>query len=82
MFHQTTQTTLIKAHPILHTDPASGVSEYIKVIQSQPEGIDTIAEKDINPYVPTTYTVNDYVIRRYPPTNLGVSIRTSMGPMK
>jgi len=56
---------------ILHTDPASGVSEYIKVIQSQPEVIDTIAEIDINPYVPTTYQVNDYVLRRYPPTKLG-----------
>ena len=55
---------------ILHTDPASGVSEYIKVIQSQPEVIDTIAEIDINPYVPTTYTVNDYVLRRYPATKL------------
>ena len=41
------------------------------MIQSQPEVIDTIAEIDINPYVPTTYQVNDYVLRRYPPTKLG-----------
>ena len=62
---------------ILHTDPIYGVSEYIKVIQNQPDG-DTIAEIDTNFYVPTTYHCNDYILRRYLSIKLGV-IRTTTG---
>ena len=35
--------------------------------------MDTIAEIDVDPYVPTRYAVNDYVLRRYPPTKSGES---------
>ena len=35
------------------------------------ETIDTIDEVDINPFVLTTYQINDYVLRRYPPTKIG-----------
>jgi hypothetical protein len=35
------------------------------------EIIDTIDEIDTNPNVLTTYQVNDYVLRRYPPTKIG-----------
>ena len=35
------------------------------------EIIDTIDEIDTNQYVLTTYQVNDYVLRRYPPTKIG-----------
>jgi hypothetical protein len=45
--------------------------DYIKQIQSEVETIDTIDEIDVNPYVLTTYQVNDYVLRRYPPTKIG-----------
>ena len=48
-----------------------GEWDYIKQIQSEVETIDTIDEIDINPYVLTTYQVNDYVLRRYPPTKIG-----------
>jgi len=44
------------------------VLEYIKVIQSQTD-VDTIAEIDINPYVPT-YQVKHYV-RHYLPNGGG-----------
>ena len=49
-------------------NPTSGELEYIKLIQSDVEIMDTIDEIDTNPYVLTTYQVNDYVLRRYPPT--------------
>ena len=52
-------------------NPASGELEYIKLLQSDVEIIDTIDEIDTNPYVLTTYQVNDYVLRRYPPTKIG-----------
>ena len=52
-------------------NPFSGEWDYIKQIQSEVETIDTIDEIDINPYVLTTYQVNDYVLRRYPPTKIG-----------
>ena len=35
------------------------------------EIIDTINEIDTNPYVLTTYHVNDYVLQCYPPTKIG-----------
>ena len=46
-------------------NPTSGVLEYIKLIQSDVEITDTIDEID------TTYQVNDYVLRCYPPTKIG-----------
>ena len=52
-------------------NPLSGEQEYIKQIQSDVEVIDTIDEIDVNPYVLTTYQVNDYVLRRYPPSKIG-----------
>jgi hypothetical protein len=45
--------------------------EYITLIQYDVEIINTINEIDTNPYVLTTYQVNDYVLRRYPPTKIG-----------
>jgi hypothetical protein len=51
--------------------PFSGELDYIKQIQSEVETIDTIDEIDVKPYVLTTYQVNDYVLRRYPPTKIG-----------
>ena len=50
----------------------------IKVIKSHPDIIDTVSEIDLDAYIHTTYKVNDYVLRRYPPSKLG-GIRTSMG---
>ena len=41
--------------------------------------VDTIEEIDINPYLLTTYHVNDYVLRRYPTSKVGV-IRINTGP--
>ena len=41
-------------------NPISGDLEYIKLIQSDVKIIDTIDEIDTNPYVLTTYQVNDY----------------------
>ena len=35
------------------------------------KNVDTIAEIDVDPYEPTRYAVNDYVLRRYPPTKAG-----------
>ena len=51
-------------------NPTSGELEYIKLIQSDVEIIDTIDEIDTNPYVLTTYQVNDYVLRRSPQTKI------------
>ena len=45
-------------------NPTSGELEYIKLMQSDVEIIDTIDEIDTNPYVLTTYHVNDVV---FPP---------------
>jgi hypothetical protein len=45
--------------------------EYARLLQDQQEVIDTIDEIDTNPYVVTTYEVNDYVLRRYPPSKIG-----------
>ena len=33
--------------------------------------MEIIDEIDTNPYVLTTYQVNNHVLRRYPPTNIG-----------
>jgi len=33
--------------------------------------VDTIVEIDVDPYMLTRYVVNDYVLRRYPPTKAG-----------
>ena len=49
----------------------TGVDEFIKVIQYEPEIIDTISEINIDAYLHTTCQVNDYVLRRYPPSKLG-----------
>jgi len=48
----------------------SGEQEYIQQIQSDVEVVDTIDEIDVNPYALTTYQVNDYVLRRYPPSKM------------
>ena len=80
-------TNLAPPHPpilsavkwILHRNPITGVDEFIKVVQSEQEIVDTISEIDIETYLHTTYQVNDYVLRRYPPTKLGGVIRTSTG---
>ena len=72
-------TNLAPPHPpilsavkwILHRNPITGVDEFIKVVQSEQEIVDTISEIDIETYLHTTYQVNDYVLRRYPPTKLG-----------
>jgi hypothetical protein len=45
--------------------------EYVRMVQSDIETIDTIDEIDTSPYVLTTYQVNDYVLRRYPPSKIG-----------
>ena len=46
--------------------------KYIPLLTSgNGKPVDTIAEIDVDPYVPTRYTVNDYVLRRYPPTKIG-----------
>ena len=42
------------------------LSIYIKQIQSDVETIDTVDEIYIDPFVLTTYQINDYVLRRYP----------------
>jgi len=44
-------------------NPLSREQEYIKQIQSDVEVVDTIDEIDVDPYVLTTYQVNDYVLR-------------------
>jgi hypothetical protein len=56
---------------VSHINPVTGIAEYIRVIQSEPEIIDTIDEIDTSPYVLTTYDVNDYVLRRYPSSKIG-----------
>jgi transposase InsO family protein len=56
---------------IPYTNPVTGESEYVRVLQSEEEIIDTIDEIDSNPYMLTTYAVNDYVLRCYPPSKLG-----------
>ena len=56
---------------ILHKDPISGHEEYIKLVEPQQNVIDTIEEIDTNPYLLTTYNVNDYVLRRYPSSKIG-----------
>ena len=43
-------------------NPTSGELEYIKLIESDVEIIDTIDEIYMNPYVLRTYQVNDYVL--------------------
>ena len=44
--------------------------------------MDTIAEIDVDPYMLTRYVVNDYVLRRYPPTKAGEGHRQkNMGPI-
>ena len=53
------------------TNLFSRENEYIKQIQSEVETIATIDEIDINPYVLTTYHVDDYILQRYPPTKIG-----------
>jgi hypothetical protein len=45
--------------------------EYVRMVQSDIETIDTIDEIDTSPYILTTYQVNDYVLRRYPPSKIG-----------
>ena len=57
------------------TESILGGARIYKTIQSDVETIDTIDEINIKPYrtwyVLTTYQVNDYVLRRYPPTKIG-----------
>jgi transposase InsO family protein len=48
-----------------------GSGLYDRVDQSEDRVIDTVAEIDTSPYVLTTYQVNDYVLRRYPPSKVG-----------
>ena len=55
----------------MDNNPTTGEDEYIKVIQ--PDIIDNISEIDLDTYIHTTYQVNDYVLRRYPPSKLGGS---------
>jgi hypothetical protein len=55
---------------IRHKDPISGHEEYIKLVEPQKNVIDTIEEIDTNPYLLTTYNVNDYVLRRYPSSKI------------
>ena len=50
------------------TESIRGENEYIKQIQSDLEIKNTIDEIDVNLYVLTTYQVNDYVLREYPPS--------------
>jgi hypothetical protein len=45
--------------------------EYVRLLQPDVETIDTIEEIDTNPFILTTYQVNDYVLRRYPPSKIG-----------
>jgi hypothetical protein len=52
-------------------DPVTGEQEYIRVIQSVSEVVDTVDEIDMSPYVLTTYSINDFVLRRYPPSKIG-----------
>ena len=54
-----------------------GELDYIKQIQSELETIDTIDEIDVNPYVLTTYQINDYNLRWYHPQRLVEETRTS-----
>jgi hypothetical protein len=54
------------------TDPDTGdVLEYIRLIEPERDTVDTVEEIDTNPYLLTTYAVNDYVLRRYPPSKVG-----------
>ena len=55
------------------------MDEFIKVVQSEQEIVDTISEIDVETYLHTTYQVNDYVLRRYPPSKLEGVIRKSTG---
>ena len=46
--------------------------QYIPILTSaNGKPVDTIAEIDVNSYMLTQYAVNDYVLRRYPPTKAG-----------
>ena len=56
---------------ILHKDPISGHEEYIKLVEPQQNVIDTVEKIDTNPYLLTTYNINDYVLRRYPSSKIG-----------
>ena len=48
-------------------------------MEPQTNVVDTIEEKDVDPYLLTSYNVNDCV-RRYPPSKIGgVIIRASTG---
>ena len=47
-------------------------NQYIPLLTSDNgKNVDTVAKIDVDPYVPTRYTVDDYVIRRYPPKKAG-----------
>ena len=43
----------------------------IKLVQASNMAVDSIAETDLNPYVLTDYEAGNYVLRRYPATQIG-----------
>ena len=51
--------------------PNSNDFEYFPQDMPAAEVIDTVSEIDMQEYVHTTYEVNDFVLRRYPPTKIG-----------
>ena len=66
---------------ILHKHPISDHEEYIKLVEPHKNVVDTIEEIDTNPYLLTTYNVNDYVLQRYPTSKIGGGvIRTNTDP--
>ena len=65
--------------PLNHGEEADAL-QYIPLLTST-DGtpVDTIAEIDVDPYMLTRYTVNDYVLRRYP-QKPGRDTQKNMGP--
>jgi hypothetical protein len=57
--------------PLNYGEEANAL-HYIPLLTSaNGKPVDTIAEIDVNSYMLTQYAVNDYVLRRYPPTKAG-----------
>jgi len=69
IYQRSTTSPAVKWIP--HNNPTTGEDEYIEVIPSQSDIIDTILEIDLDAFIHTTCQVNDYVLRRYPPSILG-----------
>jgi len=56
--------------------------QYILLLTSSHRAhVDTIAEVDVDPCMLTMYTINDYVLRRYPPTKAEMDIQRNMRPV-